>query len=145
MGQTSETLKRKKCRNDSFKAQWDGTDGPALTSVSSGVFHPTARPNSPKLLVVASDFTTADRGIGTVNSDIDALAYESNTGITQAEVTTARMPTGEGVVVRPVTDILWSLQHSVEWHGTGCGDGVWIVPPVPLAPARQSLTNRVSI
>lgn len=49
-----------------------------------------------------NDFSRADRGIATVDLGIDAFAYEPNTTIAEAEVSTSRMSAIEVVIVWPV-------------------------------------------
>ena len=93
------------------------------------------------LVFTVIDLTGADGRKSSICGGIDAFAYETNTAITQGELSTANVPTGESVVVWPVANALGHLQYSVERNCAGCRTSVGIVPPVPLAPARQSFTD----
>jgi hypothetical protein len=99
------------------------------------------RDHKPRLVWNSNDFTAADGRECTIGYRVDTIAYESNTSVCQAEIPTTCVSAGKSIVVRPVTDILWNFQYSIERDSTGCGTRIGVVPPIPLAPSRHCLAD----
>ena len=90
---------------------------------------------------LSDHFSGTDRRQRSIHIDIDVFTDESTAAIAERKLTPANMLAGKGIVVWPVANILRPFQHRIDGNRAGCCDGIRIVPPIPLAPARHCFPN----